>query len=192
VVVSALSETRGNLDLLKQNGKMDRMVIHVAHGDLTQLTVDAIVNPANSLGLMRGGLAAAIRAAGGQAIEDEAKASAPIAVGAAVITTAGELFAKAVIHAPTMEEPGMKIGVENVRRATRAALLAASRSSHATVAFPGLGTGVGGVPYDEAARAMVDELRAHKQPLPSTIYLIATNDDLLFAFEDALRLAVQP
>ena len=125
-------------------------------------------------------------------IEEEARASAPIAVGAAVITTGGELFVKAVIHAPTMEEPGMKIGVENVRRATRAALLAASRSSHETIAFPGLGTGVGGVPYDEAARAMVDELRAHKQPQPSIVYLIATNDDMLFAFEDALRLASQP
>jgi O-acetyl-ADP-ribose deacetylase (regulator of RNase III) len=168
------------------------MVIHVALGDLTKLTVDAIVNPANSLGIMSGGLAAKIRAAGGPMIEEEARASAPIAVGAAVVTTGGELFAKAVIHAPTMEEPGMKIGVENVRRATRAALLAASRFGHQIIAFPGLGTGVGGVPYDEAARAMVDELRAHKQPQPSTIYLIGTNEDLIFAFEDALRLASQP
>jgi O-acetyl-ADP-ribose deacetylase (regulator of RNase III) len=171
---------------------MRRMVIHVAEGDLTQLAVDAIVNPANSLGVMTGGVAAAIREAGGQAIEDEAKASAPIAVGAAVVTTGGELFAKAVIHAPTMEEPGQKIGVENVRRATRAALVAAARSNHAVIAFPAIGIGVGGVPEDEAARAMVDELRAHRQPLPSTVYLMATDIDTLHAFEDALRLASQP
>jgi O-acetyl-ADP-ribose deacetylase (regulator of RNase III) len=168
------------------------MVIHVAVGDLTKLTVDAIVNPANSLGTMTEGVAAAIREAGGPSIEDEARASAPIAVGAAVVTTGGELFAKAVIHAPTMEEPGMKIGVENVRRATRAALLAAARSNHQVIAFPSIGTGVGGVPYSEAARAMVDELRVHRQPQPQIIYLIATNSDMVLAFEEALRLASQP
>jgi O-acetyl-ADP-ribose deacetylase (regulator of RNase III) len=168
------------------------MVIHVAMGDLTQLTVDAIVNPANSLGIMGGGLAAAIRGVGGQIIEDEARASAPIAVGAAIVTTAGELFCKSVIHAPTMEEPGMKIGVENVRRATRAAMLAAARLNFMTIAFPALGTGVGGVPLDEATRAMVDELRAHRRPMPQTVYLIATNTETVRAFEEALRLASQP
>jgi O-acetyl-ADP-ribose deacetylase (regulator of RNase III) len=168
------------------------MVIHVALGDLTQLTVDAIVNPANSLGIMGGGVAGAIREAGGPAIEEEARASAPVAVGAAIVTTGGELFTKAVIHAPTMEEPGMKIGVENVRRATRAALLAAARYNHATIAFPAIGTGVGGVPVEEAARAMVDELRAHRQPVPSTVYLIGTHPEVIAAFEEALRLSLQP
>ena len=171
---------------------MLRMVIHVALGDITQLTVDAIVNPANSLGIMENGVARTIRTEGGEDIANEAKASAPIAVGAAVVTGAGELWCKAVIHAPTMEEPGMKIGVENVRRATRAALLAAGRNNYETIAFPGMGTGTGQVPYDEAARAMVDELRAHKMPQPSTIWLIATNHDMIYAFEDALRLASLP
>jgi O-acetyl-ADP-ribose deacetylase (regulator of RNase III) len=171
---------------------MPVMVIHVALGDLTQLTVDAIVNPTNSLGLMSSGLSLTIKEAGGQAIEDEAVASAPIAVGAAVVTTAGDLFAKAVIHVPTMEEPGMKIGVENVRRATRAALLAAARVNHQTIAFPAIGTGTGGVPWDEAARAMADELRAHKLPLPATVYLIASKNEMIFCFEEALRLSSQP
>jgi O-acetyl-ADP-ribose deacetylase (regulator of RNase III) len=171
---------------------MARMVIHVAVGDLTQLTVDAIVNPSNSLGLMVSGISAAIREKGGPAIEDEAKALAPIAVGAAVVTTAGELFTKAVIHVPTVEEPGQRAGVENVRRATRAALLAAARLNHQTIAFPAIGTGPSGVPFDEAARAMVDELRAHKMPLPSTVYLIASRPEQVPPFEDALRLASQP
>ena len=64
---------------------------------------------------------------------------------AAVVTNAGTLFAKQVIHAPTMEQPGMKIGVENVRRATRAALLAAARTNIDLIAIPGMGTGLGGV-----------------------------------------------
>ena len=168
------------------------MQIHVAKGDLTELPVDAVVNPANSLGLMLGGVAGALKESGGEKIELEAKASAPIAVGAAVVTTGGELFAKHVIHAPTMEQPGMKIGVENVRRATRAAMLAAGRYNHAVIAFPLIGTGVGGVPVDEAARAMVDELRAHKLPMPQTVYLMATGSDMVFYYEEALKLASQP
>src|SRR5436190_2831130 len=154
------------------------MQIHVAKSDLSDLPVDALVSPANSLGIMAGGVAEALKARGGQEIEDEARLAAPVAVGAAVVTTGGELFAKHVIHAPTMEEPGQKIGVENVRRATRAALIAAARHQFETIAMPGMGTGVGGVPIEEAARAMVDELRAHKYPKPATIYLVATTDGL--------------
>ncbi len=168
------------------------MVIHVAIGDLTQLTVDALVCPANSLGIMASGVAGALKAAGGQGIEDEAREAAPVAVGAAVVTTGGTLFSKAVIHAPTMEEPGMKIGVENVRRATRAAMLAAARYNYVTIAFPIMASGVGSVPVDEATRAMVDELRAHKQPMPQTVYLMATGPEMVFYYEEALRLASQP
>jgi O-acetyl-ADP-ribose deacetylase len=171
---------------------MTRMVIHVAIGDISQLTVDAIVNPANSLGIMQGGVAGAIKALGGQEIEDEARAMAPVAVGAAIVTGAGRLYCKAVIHAPTSEELGQKIGVESVRRATRAALLAAVRNGYDTIAFPGIGTGVGGVPHDEAARAMVDEVRAITTPPPSTVWLIATHDEKLWAFEDACKIATAP
>ena len=116
---------------------MPAMQIHVAKGDLTTMPVDAVVNPANSKGLMVGGVASALKAAGGQEIEDEAVAYAPIAVGAALVTGAGLLPARHVIHAPTMEEPGMKIGVEAVRRATRAALIAAARNNFQIIAMPG-------------------------------------------------------
>src|SRR6478735_7322290 len=101
------------------------MQVHVARADIVTLPVDAIVNPANSLGIMGGGLPGAIRRAGGDSIQHAAMAAAPIAVGAAIITTAGTLPCKHVIHVPTMEEPGIKIGAENVRRAARAALIAA-------------------------------------------------------------------
>jgi O-acetyl-ADP-ribose deacetylase (regulator of RNase III) len=167
------------------------MQVHVAKADITLMPVDAIVNPANSLGIMGGGAAAAIKRRGGDVIQREAMERAPIAVGAAIVTGAGKLHAKHVIHAPTMEEPGMKIGVENVRRATRAALIAAAASGFDVIALPGLGTGVGGVDRDESARAMVDELRAHRQQKPGTIYLVDTDDEMLAAFEEALRNAQQ-
>jgi O-acetyl-ADP-ribose deacetylase (regulator of RNase III) len=91
-----------------------------------------------------------------------------------------------------MEEPGMKIGVENVRRATRAALVAAAFHKIETIALPVMGSGSGGVPVDEAARAMVDELRAHKHPSPGTVYLVATNEISISAFEAALKNASAP
>jgi O-acetyl-ADP-ribose deacetylase len=165
------------------------MVIHIAKSDITEMAVDAVVNPANSLGIMGGGVAAALSRKGGPAIQREAMSLAPIAIGAAVVTNAGQLWAKQVIHAPTMEEPGEKVGIENVRRATRAALIAAAHHGIETIAMPGMGTGLGGVDPADAARAMVDELRAHRQPKPSTVYLVDINDEILLSFEEALRLA---
>ncbi len=165
------------------------MQVHIAKADITELAVDAIVNPANSLGIMGGGVAAALSRKGGPTIQRESMSLAPIAVGAAVVTNAGLLWAKRIIHAPTMEEPGNKIGVENVRRATRAAMLAAGRHGFELIAIPGMGTGLGGVDPADAARAMVDELRAHKQPKPTTVYLVDLNDEILTCLEDALRAA---
>jgi O-acetyl-ADP-ribose deacetylase len=165
------------------------MQIHIAKADITEMAVDAIVNPANSLGIMGGGVAGALSRKGGPSIQREAMSLAPIAVGAAVVTTAGRLWAKFVIHAPTMEEPGVKVGVENARRAARAALIAAALRGFDVIAIPGLGTGLGGLDPAEAARAIVDELRAHRQPKPSTVYLVDTNDDILAHLEGALRSA---
>ena len=100
---------------------------------------------------------------------------------------AGQLPAKNIIHVPTMEEPGMMIGAENVRRAARAALIAADRNNFKVIAIPGIGTDLGNVPIDEAARAIVEEIRAHRRPCPETIYLVDTNDEMVAALEDALR-----
>jgi len=163
------------------------MQVHVAQADITNMPVDAIVNPANSRGEMAGGLAAAIVEHGGVQIQQEAIAAAPIAVGAALVTTAGELPARAIIHAPTAEEPGERTGAEQIRRAARAALLACDANQYRVVAIPGMGAGAGGVPVEDAARAIVEEIRAHRRPYPETIYLVDTAPDMVEAFEDALR-----
>ena len=163
------------------------MQIHVAKAELWNMPVDAIVNPANSLGIMGGGIGGSLRRQGGDVIQQAAMQAAPIAVGAALVTTAGQLPAKNVIHVPTMEEPGMTIGAENVRRAARAALIASDRNAFKVIAIPGIGTDLGGVPVDEAARAIVEEIRAHRRPNPETIYLVDTNDEMIQALEEALR-----
>ena len=167
------------------------MQVHVAQADITNLPVDAIVNPANSKGIMGGGVAAAIRKHGGDEIQAEAMSRAPIAVGAAIITSPGSLPCRFVIHAPVMEDPGMKIPAENVRRAARAALIAADVKQFKVIAFAGMGTDLGDVPMDEAARAIVEEIRAHKKPFPETIYLVDTSADMVAAFEEALQNAQQ-
>ncbi len=77
-------------------------VISVVHADITQLAVDAIVNAANSELWMGGGVAGAIKRAGGTVIEQEAMAKGPIPVGEAVVTSAGRLPCRHVIHAATM------------------------------------------------------------------------------------------
>jgi O-acetyl-ADP-ribose deacetylase (regulator of RNase III) len=163
------------------------MQVHVVKADLLDLAVDAIVVPGNSTGLMTEGLAAAVRLRGGEQVEREVVECAPLAVGAAVVTTGGGLAARHVIHAPTVEEPGFKVSVEAVRRATRAALLATTAHALGVIAFPLMALGPTELTLEETARAMVDELRAHRQPHPEAVYLVAPRDEVATAFELALR-----
>jgi O-acetyl-ADP-ribose deacetylase (regulator of RNase III) len=130
------------------------------HGDITKLEVDAIVNAANTHLRMGGGVAGAIKRAGGKEIEEEAVKQGPIKIGEAVATTAGKLRAKYVIHSPTMELD-FKTDEEKIRLAMRAALKKAEELGVKSVAFPALGTGVGGFPKDRAAKVMVEELKKH-------------------------------
>ena len=167
------------------------MQVHIAQAELWTLPVDAVVNPGNSMGIMGGGLPGSLRRHGGEVIQQAAMSVSPIAVGAAIVTTAGSLPSKHVIHVPTMEEPGMKIGAENVRRAARAALIASDINHFKVIAMTGIGTDLGDVPIDEAVRAIVEEIRAHKRANPETVYLVDTNELVIQAFEEALRNAQQ-
>jgi len=160
-------------------------MLEVLLADITKLSVDAIVNPANSLMIMGGGVARAIRRAGGAEIEEEARGYAPVPVGSAVATGAGRLPAKYVIHAPTMERPAMKTTPEKVRVATAAALRKAEELKVKTLAFPGMGTGVGGVPFDVASRVMVKAIVQHlldEQSSLQRIVLAAIEEELADAF----------
>jgi len=161
-------------------------VIQVLKGDLTKTKADAIVNPANSFGYMGGGVALAIKRVGGEEIEKEAISKAPVEIGKAVATTAGRLKAKFVIHAPTMVNPAGETDEENVRLATLAALKCAEEN-RATVAFPGMGTGVGRLSYKAAADAMVGAVRdfLDKGGMLSEIILVAYNEELYSEFAGA-------
>ncbi len=167
--------------------RMVKIQIDVQEGDLTQLRVDAIVNPANSFGKMGGGVAGAIRRAGGKEIEAEAVARAPIPVGQAVATTAGKLPAQYVIHAPTMEKPTQRTSVEKVKQAVAAALRTADALGLRTLAFPGMGTGVGKVPPREAAEAMVSVIRSFSPGSLQRVILVDRNKRMVESFRKALE-----
>ena len=158
------------------------MSIVVKRGDLTQISCGAIVNPANSFGYMGGGVAGAIKRIGGIEIEKEAVSKAPIPVGTAVETTAGNLPCKYVIHAPTMEQPAMRIGIENVKLATKAALELGVELNLKTIAIPGMGTGVGGVPVEDAAKAISGIAKEFENKFEKII-LIDRNQDMIESFE---------
>jgi len=168
------------------------VTITATSGDITTLGVDAIVNAANSLLIMGGGVAGAILRAGGREIQQEASRKAPVPVGKAVATTAGKLKAKYVIHAPTMERPAMPTNKQKVRLAVRGALECARQLGIASVAFLGMGTGVGGLDLEEAAEVMVAEIKGHIEsgtPLKK-IVLVGFAADLTHAFERALEKSV--
>ena len=161
------------------------MAIIVERGDLTRIPCDAIVNPANSFGYMGGGVAGALKRTGGVEIENEAISKAPIDVGKAVETSAGSLPCKYIIHAPTMKEPAMRIGVENVTLATRAAFNLGVKLNLKSIAIPGMGTGVGGVSTDDAAKAITGIAKEFENKFEKII-LIDRNEDMVDSFNKYL------
>jgi O-acetyl-ADP-ribose deacetylase len=170
------------MQILYKNGMMG---VFALKGDIVCFSCDAIVNPANSYGTMGGGVAYAIKKTGGKGIEDEAVALAPIDLASAVATSSGALPCRLVIHASTMVEPVERVSVENVYMATRAALECALKNNVSSLAFPGLGTGVGGVDVSCAAEAMVSEITSFNLDYP--VYLIGFNDVLTFEFMRWIR-----
>ncbi|MGH2833013.1 MAG: macro domain-containing protein [Solirubrobacteraceae bacterium] len=134
--------------------------IEVLDADITTLALDAITNAANTALAHGGGVAGAIVAAGGQQIQRESDALAPIALGEAVLTAAGELPARFVIHAATMEPAG-PTSAHTIRAATRSTLQCAERHDVRSLALVAFGTGVGRFPLDQAAEIEISELHRH-------------------------------
>jgi O-acetyl-ADP-ribose deacetylase len=134
--------------------------IEVRQADITKLEVDAIANAANTHLRHGGGVAAAIVRAGGRAVQEESDGVAPIALGEAVETTAGEMPSKWVIHAATMELGG-PTSAEIIRSATASTLRRADALGATSLGLVAFGTGVGGFPLEDAARIEVEEVRRH-------------------------------
>jgi O-acetyl-ADP-ribose deacetylase (regulator of RNase III) len=134
--------------------------VEVLDTDITQLAVDAIANAANTRLRHGGGVAGAIARAGGPKVDEESAAAAPIDLGEAVATSAGDMPSRWVIHAATMELGG-STSADIVRRCTAATLWKAEELGARSLALVAFGTGVGGFPVDQAAAIEVDEVRRH-------------------------------
>ena len=161
------------------------MELQVVEGDITELDVDALANAANNELWMGAGVAGAIKRAGGAEIEQEAVAQAPIAVGQAIATGAGNLKAKHVVHAAVMGQD-LQTSAELISRATRRTLEVADDLGAQTLAMPAFGTGVGGFPIERCAELMVTEARAFEPENLERIVFAVFGHDAESAFRGAV------
>jgi O-acetyl-ADP-ribose deacetylase (regulator of RNase III) len=175
------------MDENKFTTEINDMGIKARLGDITTLFADAIVNPADPRGTMAAGVSAAIKAEGGDEIEKEAVAKAPLTVGTAVATTAGRLQNLYVIHVAVAGEPGGASSRENVRLAASAVLALAEELKVESVAIPGLGTGAGKVTPEDSASAILEAIKAHRAKALADITLIDHDKTMVAAFASALE-----
>ncbi len=132
--------------------------IELWNGDICDLEVDAIVNAANPSLWMATGVGGALKRTGGDEIEFAAVRQGPVPLGGAVATPAGRLAARIVIHAVSIDLD-RHTSAEAIASAVRSSMALAREHQARTIAFPALGTGVGGFPLDEAARVTVATVR---------------------------------
>ena len=158
--------------------------LDVLDADVTKLEVDAIANAANTELRHGGGVAGAISRAGGPDVQRESDVKAPIGLGEAVETTAGDMPATWVIHAATMELGG-PTSADIIERATRSTLAKAEELGARSLALVAFGTGVGGFSLDEAARIMVGAVREHTGELETIVFAVH-GEEAERAFREAL------
>ncbi|MBI4650588.1 macro domain-containing protein [Candidatus Desantisbacteria bacterium] len=121
------------------------------------MDVEAIVNAANTDLILGGGVAGAILRKGGIIIQKECDNIGRIPLGEAVITTGGSLKAKYVIHAAGMNL-GDSVSEKSLKDTTHNSLLRAKEAKFTSIAFPAIGTGIGGFPVKDCAVIMLDEI----------------------------------
>jgi O-acetyl-ADP-ribose deacetylase (regulator of RNase III) len=166
------------------NSLNDKILIQ--QGDLTEMDTDAIVNAANNDLILGAGVAGAIRRKGGDEIQRECDAIGSIPVGYAAITGGGNLKARFVIHAASMELGGIT-SAENLRGSTAHSLRIAAERNLKSIAFPALGTGIARFPMKECAAIMLQEAVEHLQSETSLekIYFILFDEEACGIFQRA-------
>jgi O-acetyl-ADP-ribose deacetylase (regulator of RNase III) len=138
--------------------------IELQQGDITRLASDAIVNAANARLAGGGGVDGAIHRAGGPAIMAECREIGSCPTGTAVITTAGRLNARYVIHSvgPVYRD-GTQGESKLLAGAYRACLQLADSRGVRSISFPSISTGVYGYPIEKAAPIALGTVMRHLQ-----------------------------
>jgi len=163
-------------------------ILELVEGDITEMDTDAIVNAANTQLILGGGVAGAIRRKGGPAIQEECNRIGGTFVGGAVITTAGKLKARHVIHAvgPRMGEGNED---EKLKNATLNSLKLAEQHKLKSISFPAISTGIFGFPIQRCAEIMLSTTIAYlkgKTGLKRVIFCLYGQDSYR-VFEDQLK-----
>ncbi len=136
--------------------KISNGTLRVVRGDITDQETEAIVNAANNHLWMGAGVAGAIKRKGGPEIEHEAVSKGPIEVGGAVLTGAGNLKTKFVVHAAGMGQD-LHTDAQKIRTTTFNSLRVAEENKIRSISFPAIGTGVGSFSAHHCAKIMIGE-----------------------------------
>ncbi|HUT63902.1 MAG TPA: macro domain-containing protein [Anaerolineae bacterium] len=137
--------------------KIGKAKVDILHEDITSVDTDVVVNPANNMLWMGGGISSAIRKAGGTSIETEALSKAPAEIGSAVVTSGGDLKARWVIHA-VISGQNLSTDNESIRRAVRASFAKVNEIGCTSIAVPLLNTSDFDIEVHLVARIIVDEM----------------------------------
>ena len=135
--------------------------MEIIQGDITEADAEAVVNAANNDLELGGGVAGAIRRKGGPAIQEECHRIGRVPLGEAAITGGGNLKAKYVIHAASMQLGG-RTTAENLEVSTRNSLRRAEEKGIKSIAFPAVGTGIAGFDTKRCAEIMLGIASAHR------------------------------
>lgn len=163
--------------------------IIIQRGDITGVDADAVVNAANTDLVLGSGVAGAIRRKGGPGIQNECDGKSPVPLGEAAITGGGDLMARYVIHAAAMHLGG-SVSAESLFDATINSLKRAGEAGIKTMAFPAIGTGVGGFPIGECAEVMLDAIITHAAeyaPNLEKVYFVLFDEEVERVFRAALE-----
>ncbi len=153
--------------------KIGKTRLEVVDVDVAGLNVECIVNPANNMLWMGGGISSEIRKAGGESIEKEALKKAPSNIGEAVVTGAGKLKARWIIHAVICDQ-NLKTSENAIRKAVASCLSKAGEIGCKSLAFPVLTPGAHDLEIHVVANSIVDEtvkyLINEKHSLESVVF----------------------
>jgi O-acetyl-ADP-ribose deacetylase (regulator of RNase III) len=174
---------------------VNQVKLSITKGDITQQTTDAIVNAANSSLMGGSGVDGAIHRTGGPAILADCKQiisrQGRLSTGEAVITTAGNLTAKYVIHTVgPVWHGGSKGEAESLASAYRQSLNLAAEQKMASISFPSISTGAYGYPVDKAARVALRTVIAFQHEINSSIkeiVFVLFNSQAFVAYSSVLH-----
>ncbi|MDH7563870.1 MAG: macro domain-containing protein [Candidatus Bathyarchaeota archaeon] len=172
--------------------RINKTLLELVEGDITELDTDAIVNAANTSLKLGGGVAGAIRRRGGPQIQEECDKIGGTYVGGAVITSGGHLKAKFVIHAVGPMR-GEEHEDEKLKEATLNSLKLADKHGLRSIAFPAISTGVFGFPKDRCAMIMLSATIAYLEgptSLERVVYCLYDHKTFSI-FENTLQLVTR-